>query len=385
MWKKLILLGLSLTLAACSPAAGASQPATLAPLRARQVTETPLPTPLPGETRLAEPQQPPVAEINPLTGLPPASPDLLKRRPIIVKVENIPRTSRPQWGLSSADLVYEYYSEEGATRFAAVFYGQDASMVAPIRSARFVDLHLVHMYKAVFVFGSAYEKVYQALLESDFADRLVVEGPLSCPALCRYDPGGRNYLALDTAQLQAYLVARKVDNSPQNLEGMLFQPQVPEDGADGEQLYVRFSGAIYNRWDYDPASGRYLRYVDAQDDVNRNNPVYEAATDRQTGEALGVENVVVLVAHYVPVVRGEAGEVYDITLQGSGPAYAARDGRVYKLRWKRDQPEDVLMLVTEDGSPFSMKPGHTWFEVVDAFARIDQDGMAWKFTFINPY
>ncbi len=385
MWKKLILLGLSLTLAACSPAAGASQPATLAPLRARQVTETPLPTPLPGETRPAEPLQTPVPEINPLTGLPPASPDLLKRRPIIVKVENIPRTSRPQWGLSSADLVYEYYSEEGATRFAAVFYGQDASMVAPIRSARFVDLHLVHMYKAVFVFGSAYEKVYQALLESDFADRLVVEGPLSCPALCRYDPGGRNYLALDTARLQAYLVARKVDNSPQNLEGMLFQPQVPEDGADGEQLYVRFSGAIYNRWDYDPASGRYLRYVDAQDDVNRNNPVYEAATDRQTGEALGVENVVVLVAHYVPVVRGEAGEVYDITLQGSGPAYAARDGRVYKLRWKRDQPEDVLMLVTEDGSPFSMKPGHTWFEVVDAFARIDQDGMAWKFTFINPY
>jgi len=42
---------------------------------------------------------------------------------------------------------------EGSTRFAAIFYGNDASMVGPIRSGRFIDGYLVDGYKAMFAFG----------------------------------------------------------------------------------------------------------------------------------------------------------------------------------------------------------------------------------------
>src|SRR5262245_25539804 len=83
------------------------------------------------------------ANINPLTGLEVQDLALLERRPLLVKVSNLPRNIRPQSGLSSADHVYEYYTEEGTTRFAAVFYGQDAKMVGPIRSARFFDDQLM--------------------------------------------------------------------------------------------------------------------------------------------------------------------------------------------------------------------------------------------------
>lgn len=76
------------------------------------------------------------ADVDPLTGLKVGDPSILERRPLIIKVSNLPRGIRPQWGLSLADNVYEYYTEEGTTRFAAVFYGQDASMAWWDRSAR---------------------------------------------------------------------------------------------------------------------------------------------------------------------------------------------------------------------------------------------------------
>jgi len=71
------------------------------------------------------------ADVDPLTGQKVTNPALLQRRPMVIKVQNLPRTGRPQWGLSLADIVFEYYTEEGTTRFAAVFYGNDASMVGP--------------------------------------------------------------------------------------------------------------------------------------------------------------------------------------------------------------------------------------------------------------
>jgi hypothetical protein len=102
----------------------------------------PVPTEPTGPAETARPTLPPGSPpadnpVNPLTGWRVTDPALLDRRPLLVKVENLPRGSRPQHGLSFADMVFEYYTELGSTRFAALFYGQDAQVVGPIRSARF--------------------------------------------------------------------------------------------------------------------------------------------------------------------------------------------------------------------------------------------------------
>jgi hypothetical protein len=55
---------------------------------------------------------------------------------------------------------------------------------------------------------------------------------------------------------------------------MFFQLAMPSGGSPANQVYVRYSGAIYNRWDYDAASGRYLRFSDVENDINRDNEVY---------------------------------------------------------------------------------------------------------------
>ena len=338
------------------------------------------------------------AGINPLTGLAVADPQLLERRPVVIKVENIPREHRPQWGLSLADLVYEYYTELGSTRFAAIYYGQDSQTVGPIRSGRFFDSNVVQMYKGIFVFGSAYVDVRNRFFQSDFASRLIFETPSSCPAVCRYDPNGQNLLVADTASLQAYVKTRGVDNTRQNLEGMFFQAVPPPDGQVAAQVYVRYSGAIYNRWDYDPASGRYLRFSETQNDINRNNEVYAQLTDRQTSLPVAADNVVMLCIPHRDYVRTQEMEVIEILMEpggasytgcdgntyagGSGAAYIARDGNIYPVTWQRSRIDAVLTLTNPDGTPFPFKPGQTWFEVLGSYATVQNQEAAWRFTHV---
>lgn len=59
-----------------------------------------------------------------------------KRRPLAVMIENHTE-SRPQSGLSSADIVYEAVAEGGITRFMGIFYcGLTDVQVGPVRSIR---------------------------------------------------------------------------------------------------------------------------------------------------------------------------------------------------------------------------------------------------------
>ena len=122
------------------------------------------------------------ADVNPLTGQVVSNPQMLDRRPVSVKIELFPRSNRPQWGLSLADIVYEYDQNSYLTRFDAIYYGNDTELAGPIRSARLLDASLVRMDKANFVFGLADERILTRLINSEFSERLIWEGrEIGCP------------------------------------------------------------------------------------------------------------------------------------------------------------------------------------------------------------
>ncbi len=412
MMKRLILGFLALVMLASCTGAPAAQSEPLLPTA--EISQTPALTETPTETPTATPTAVPAtatptptptftptvtatlpypvtgfgpsnfpAGVNPLTGLYVAKPELLNRRPVIVKVENLPREHRPQWGLSYADIVYEYYTELGSTRFAAVYYGSDSEKVGPIRSARFFDFNVVRMYKANFVFGYAYADLYAQLAGSDFGNRLILEGERWADVFTRVEPNGPNLLVANTGNLAALLSKYKMDNSRQTLDGMLFQKQAPAKGQDGTQLFMRFSGGIYNRWDYDAASGKYLRYEETADDVNRNNEKYAQLTDRLTGKPIAFDNVVLLQVRHTQI-KPPPGEVVDMQLLGEGKAWLARDGKVYPVKWRRAKATDVITLVNTDNTPIAFKPGQTWIEVngLNGTASV-KDGI-WRFVHNMP-
>lgn len=347
---------------------------------------TPTPTETPTLAPMATPGYPPEgygptnfpADVDPLTGLKVANPALLERRPLAVKISNLPRYVRPQWGLSLADLVYEYYTEEGTTRFTVVFYGQDAEVVGPIRSARLFDANIIRAYKAVFAFGSAYEKVRGRLFNSEYADRLVIE-TLGSP-LRRYDPNGYNHLVVNTADLSAYITKKGIPNGRQNLDGMSFKLDPPAGDQAVSHIFVRYSAAIYNRWDYDTAAGKYLRFSDTTEDLSSGQgEQYAQLTDRLTNQPIAFDNLVILYINH----ELYASNIYDILFSGSGSGFAFRDGRAYQVRWQRNDT-DVVSLTNPDGTPFAFKPGTTWFEVVGLNSTLSQGEQGWRFTHLMP-
>ncbi|HEY5271224.1 MAG TPA: DUF3048 domain-containing protein [Anaerolineales bacterium] len=376
-----VFVSMSVLLAACGTAGPAATATATATATTTIVTPVASATPLPQPSPTLPPSNSP-SNVNPLTGLQVADPTLLERRPLLIKVSNLPRDVRPQWGLSMADIVFEYYTEQGSTRFAAVFYGNNADMVGPIRSGRFIDAHLVRGYKAVFAFGFAYVAEMDLFKNSEFADRLVVEG--SGTPLKRYDPNGSDYLVVNTADLSAYATSKGIQNGRQNLDGMTFKLESPAGGQPGAQVFVRYSGDIYNRWSYDPTTGKYLRFSDTSSDYNNQNEQYAQLTDRLTGQPIAFDNVVVLyVRHAVYSTDSHGISIYDIQFSGSGDGYAFRDGQVYQVKWQRNA-NDVVSLTNPDGTPFPFKPGTTWFEVVGVSSTVQQTAQGWRFTHQMP-
>ena len=109
-------------------------PVTQAPILAPTPTPSPTPVPQPALPLISygpdQDQFP--ADINPLTGLSVANPELLKQPALIMSITHFPPEVRPQGGLSFAPWVFEYLISVGSTRFAAIFHGQMPYPEAPL-------------------------------------------------------------------------------------------------------------------------------------------------------------------------------------------------------------------------------------------------------------
>ena len=305
-----------------------------------------------------------------------------------VKINNYPRNSRPQRGLSLADIVYEYYHNNDLTRFTAIFYGNDVENAGPIRSARPFDGYLVDTYQLNFVFASADSRVLAYFLEQYYADLLIYFLDGECPPfpVCRIDPEGANLLVTDTAVIDEFQETTGVPNARPTLKGMYFHGQTPNGGDPIEDLYIRYSYGAYLRWKFDPETGRFLRFQDATEAFGDQKEVYEVLDDRVNFEQVAADNVVVLVVPHIhrvyqpPTAEAAATEIVDMKFEGSGTAYAMRDGRIYEVKWRRKEGK-VVTLAFPDGTPYPFKPGNTWFQVVTPETEVDEQPEVWRMTF----
>lgn len=350
---------------------------------------TPSPTPLYPDEGFG-PQNFP-GNINPLTGLYVDNERLLDKRPVAIKINIVPRTStRPPWGLTNADIVFDYYQNNGYTRFHTIFYGQDAELAGPIRSARFPDHFLIRMYKSIFAYGSADPLINEKLFGAEYSDRLVLEGggsglcpPTASEPLCRFDPQGYAHLLGGTQEIHAYAQNQGVVDRQQNLDGMYFNLESPSGGQAAEQVTIRYSGDSYLLWEFDETNGNYLRFQDDSFDQGEGE-TFAALLDRNNDQQITAENVVLLLMEH-SYYRKPPAEIVEVLVSGSGPAFAFRDGMVYEVRWNIPAPDSVLYLTYPDGTPFPYKPGNTWYQVVGQTSSITSpDDDTWRIDFLIP-
>ena len=333
-------------------------------------------------------------DINPLTGLPPADPVLLERRPLAIKISNYPREIRPQFGLTSADQVFEYYIEWGDSRFIGIFYGNDAPQVGPVRSGRYFDGHITRMYHAFYVFNFADPRELDYFRNGDLASFLITPGcpECTCPPFFVYNPNklsDQNHLAtyFDTTRSSACTAKKGVNNSRQPIRNGFFSELVPNSDYKVTRLYTNFSTADYHYWEYDPQTLKYLRYQETvtTDSTLNITEAYAPLMDAGTNQQVNAENVVMLYVSYIFANTFDAAdEVYHINLIDSGKAYVFRDGIAIPAKWVRPETDQPLFLTTLDGSPIFLRPGRTFYEVIGMTSTSYQDDSGWHFQFSTP-
>ncbi len=328
------------------------------------------------------------SRVNPITGLIVVDPQLLERRPIAIKITQYPRYVRPQLGLTLADTAFEYYIEDGLTRFIAVFYGNNSDMVGPVRSGRYFDENVVRMYQAFFVFKYADPRVYDYYKKSDLERRLIVPGVGACPPFV-VGPGNRdtyNNIFLNTTKFNDCIAKRSgVDNNRPSLHSSFFSFIPPQSSEKAARIFTQYSLDDYNYWEYLPAESKYLRYQEVDDLRKDKPPSYAPLFDAITKSQVKADNVVVLFAPHVFATKNEEeDEVYHINLLDSGPAYVFRNGNAIQAAWTRIQEDQPLLLTSSQGLPIYLKPGVTFYQVIGTSSETWHDSSDWHFIFDTP-
>ncbi len=334
------------------------------PTATATATDTPSPTPTPNGP-FSYPEN-----INPLTGQEYPSQAAKERRNLIVKISNYPPIVRPQTGVNQADMVWEYETEGGVTRFAAIFRNNAPDHVGSVRSARLIDLELVPMYNALLAYSGTSAPIQKLILSSDFVYQTF--SPLkgdNCEdaGFCRFPKGDLPFehtLFLDTNLVWAKATRRNV-NTGYKARGLAFNPTPDAGGQPAPEAYIDWYGQADARWQYDETSGHYLRFSDGIPHI-----------DAGDGKQLWADDIIIL-----EVPHNDHPDIFDpgvkylsiqIELWDQGRAYLLRDGQVFQGYWRRKdkEPGSALQLVYGNNAPMMVKPGRSWVEVVRGFGDV---------------
>lgn len=285
--------------------------------------------------------------VCPLTGTPAPDGKVPDHPAVAVKVENSPE-GRPQYGLNSADLVYEEPVEGGITRFIAVFQCKQESRIEPVRSSRLVDaLILPQLGRPVFGFAGGINPSVDAVeaTSARTVNYITDAGPyIQDPA--RYAPH-----QVETSTIALLAAAGNPTGAPKPL--FTYSAKRPA-ATPTSALHLDFSYASDVWWRWHPATGRYLRFYGTTPASLGGGGQIEAAN-------VVVEDVVVTPSPYVEDVTG-IHENY-VGVVGSGPVEVARNGEVVRGRWVHPSPAAKTQLLDAAGQPIPLAPGPTWVEL----------------------
>lgn len=391
----LVLISLSIMLAACqsnpplltpiSPEetkakADATQIATLL---ADHATPTPIPSATPWPVATNTPQPEPRENLlgitNPLTGLKIKDPDLLRQRPLLVKIVNWPESFRPAEGLNKADMVFEYYHGAQINHLIALYYGDDHPHVGPLGDGSVVDARLTEHQQGVLVVGTVDETV-ENVLDNFLVDRFAQRGFIPCPGICTdtVAQGGKTWV--DTAAVREALSDSVAANKTPDLFGLTFSETPPDSNLTAQRFSYLYADFSVMDWRFNTVSGKYELWQDEL--VSEGRYKLSESKDRDTDEPIAFDNIVFLFTKYV----NYRDLFYDINFDDGNTQQRGillRDGKLYHINWSTSAYDQPFLFYNLNGEAFELKPGRTWITLSSNDSKIEQvDEDEWDMHFI---
>lgn len=368
--KKLIalLLVLGLMLCGCSgaPEAETTLPATEAPTTATPATEAatvPPTTETPTEAPTEAPTEPPVVGFNPLTGEPLTVES--NSRTFAVVINNVPK-AMPMYGVSKADLFFEMFVNDYATRGLALFSDiTEVSSVGSVRSLRYNFTDLCQSYDAIVFHASGSDAVLRDRKNAG-VDHVSVEVE-----------GGNYYFRDKDRRNQGYATEHclfiKGEESLKHAENKGLRV-TREENADYGLIFAQdgtpLSGEDANTIQINLKHGKTTKQTVMQYDADRGNyqfiqykkPVYDDAEKQD----VCFENVIVMLC------RVYNDDVYHVAdLEGSGEGYFACGGKIIPILWSHEDMNEPILFTHEDGTPLELGVGNTYVAIAPLKSTVE--------------
>ncbi|MBU1672527.1 MAG: DUF3048 domain-containing protein [Actinobacteria bacterium] len=304
----------------------------------------------------------------------------IMQRPCAVKVENDP-AARPQSGLDRACIVYEEVTEGGITRFMAVFLCRSADEVGPVRSARPADIELAFPFNPLFCHCGGGPQTLSLLERSGIcdldemawtgaywrsSDRRAPHNLYSATARLRQAGNGAYPWQGEVASPLSFLdqagVVKLLDARASELARILAAASSPGKQFTPKLAIINGVNVPYDptcvvRWQYDPASGRFLRFVAGKPHA-----------DGVTGTQLAADTVVLQYVTESPsgVVDVNGVDSPDLGVLGFGRAQVFMGGQLIDANWEKNTREEHTRYTDNYGKVIDLKPGSIWVELVPA-------------------
>lgn len=281
----------------------------------------------------------------PLTGVL-VNPDLAKRRPQAVVIENSPE-ARPQSGLDKASLVLETYAEGGITRMLAIFQENDAQEIGPVRSARVQFVNWANEYNAVFAHVGGSQAALNLIPSVGVLDfNQFFNGSYFWRDNTRFAP---HNVYTTTDKLRQGGESRGYSKEKE-IEPFKFKDENKvEERGDVLEVNIPFSGPTFAvKYVYNKESNSYLRHVAGRVDK-----------DKPSGKEITAKNIIIQRANVVD----RAGLDTQVEAIGSGAIEYYMDGKKFEGKWSKANSSSRTKYLDSDGNEILLNPGQTWIEV----------------------
>lgn len=297
------------------------------------------------------------AKVSPLTGLA-ISDDAAGKRPVAVMVENSPE-ARPQWGLSTPDIVIEGMVEGGITRMMWLYTDiADIPKVGPTRSARHDYVELAEGFDAIYVHFGGSTYAYNTIKKDGVND---IDGMTAGSTFAR-DKSRKvstEHTAYTTGEKLQEAIAKKgyrTDARDSGVSTFVFaeEKQTLSGGTCSSVLAV-FSGNYKHTFRYNADDGLYYNYMNKSEMKDAN------------GKTMAVSNVLILYTKVSSVQGSSKGHV-DWDLSGGTGVYVS-NGTYQKINWSKgtsSTPTAPLKLTDENGAELKLNTGKMWIGFVPA-------------------
>lgn len=321
------------------------------------------------------------------------------RRPILAMIENHV-DSRPQSGLSYADIVYEAVAEGGITRFMGVFYcgaQADSVKVAPVRSARIYFVNIAAEYNTpiyLHVGGAncskdeasgqctsnkkawAIEELAKLGWRKPGGNDFDTTGDIGIPVMKRdYDRLGNaatiatehtyvGYLPFAWREAEERGYTGKGSNEYPWISGFKAwktDPSVTVQGTPATIVKFEFwenNADFATTWTYDSTSKTYLRSQGGK-----------AIVDLETNQQISAANIIIQFAKEEGPLDEHKHLYYNVIGEGTGIVF--RNGQAEEVKWKKAKQLDRTIFTDKLGKEIVLASGNIWVEILPIGNKVE--------------